>query len=107
MSGQLHAPAALSPGKEPPQDRSGRCAEEKISCPAVRPVVRRYTDRAIPALRISAGTPTTVTEISSSFSLQENATIVPLRSCQIRSLAHPVRLITHYHPVVPCYRPKA
>jgi hypothetical protein len=39
VSGQLHAPAALPPGKEPryaldrrldgPQSRSGRCGEEK------------------------------------------------------------------------------
>jgi hypothetical protein len=43
VSGQLHAPAALPPGKEPlvpigwrlgvPQSRSGRCGEEKNSQP--------------------------------------------------------------------------
>jgi hypothetical protein len=71
-SGQLHATAALHPGKEPsllnlceawwstrysiyvrlgdPRSRSGRCGEENISCPAqihtpdIHPVVRRYTD---------------------------------------------------------------
>jgi hypothetical protein len=41
VSGQLHAPAALPPEKEPlermlggPQSQSGRCVEKrKISCP--------------------------------------------------------------------------
>jgi hypothetical protein len=35
VSGQLHAPAALPPGKEPlvPQSRSGRGGEEKNSHP--------------------------------------------------------------------------
>jgi hypothetical protein len=66
--GQLYAPAALPPGKEPPvpiwyeagwaQSRSRRRGEEKIldftgtrnSNPSVgQPVVSRYTDYAIPA----------------------------------------------------------
>jgi hypothetical protein len=40
MSGQLHAPAALSPGKEPPvsvrgpQSQSGCCGKEEKRCPA-------------------------------------------------------------------------
>jgi hypothetical protein len=69
LSGQLHAPAALLPGKEPLvpidrrlsglQNRSGRGGEEKNSepCwdsnpdhPIVRPVVSHYTDCAIPAV---------------------------------------------------------
>jgi hypothetical protein len=65
VSGRLHAPAALPPGKQPPepigkeggpQSRSGRCEEEKAlapagnQTPAIQPVVRRYTDWAIPAL---------------------------------------------------------
>jgi hypothetical protein len=66
VSGQLHAPAALLPGKEPcypldrrlggPQSSSGRGGEEKNSqhsresnprTPIVQPVVQRYTDWAI------------------------------------------------------------
>jgi hypothetical protein len=63
--GQLHAPAALPPGKEPryqldrrlggPQSWSGRRGEEKIlhptgtRTPTPRPVASRYTDYAIPA----------------------------------------------------------
>jgi hypothetical protein len=63
VSGQLHAPAALTRGEEPrypldrwpggPQSRSGRCAEEKNLAsagnrtPAVQPVDRCYTDCAI------------------------------------------------------------
>jgi hypothetical protein len=59
-SGQLYAPAALPPGKEPrypldkrlggPQSRFGRCGEQKSLAlarnrtPAVQPVVRRYVD---------------------------------------------------------------
>jgi hypothetical protein len=69
VSGQLHALAALSPGKELlvpigyeagwAQSRSGRGGEEKIPSPRresnprtpiVQPVVQRYTDRAITAL---------------------------------------------------------
>jgi hypothetical protein len=61
VSGQLHAPAALSPGKEPPvpigpQSRSGRRREKFLpyrdsnSNPSVvQPVASRYTDCAIPA----------------------------------------------------------
>jgi hypothetical protein len=68
MSGQLHAPAALPPGKSPrypcyrrlggPQSRSGRYGEVKIftlpglelpSPLLVQPVASRYTDWAIPA----------------------------------------------------------
>jgi hypothetical protein len=48
LSGQLHAPAALPPGKEPrypldrrpggPHNRSGRCGEEKnLSLPGIEP----------------------------------------------------------------------
>jgi hypothetical protein len=63
VGGQLHAPAALPPGKETryplyrrlcgPQGRSGRL--RKISPPpgfdprTVQPVASRYTDYAIPA----------------------------------------------------------
>jgi hypothetical protein len=69
MSGQLHVPAALLPGKQPqvpigldrrlggPQSQSGRHGEVKILDPTgirtplvVQPVVSRYTDYAIPAL---------------------------------------------------------
>jgi hypothetical protein len=68
VSGQLHAPAALPPGKSPrypfyrrlggPQTRSGRYGEVKIfTLPRlefplpliVQPVASRYTDWAIPA----------------------------------------------------------
>jgi hypothetical protein len=68
VSGQLHAPAALSPGKSPrypfyrrlgwPQSRSGRYGEVKfftlpgLELPlplVVQPVAIRYTDWAIPA----------------------------------------------------------
>jgi hypothetical protein len=73
VSGQLHAPAALPPGKDPPrypldrglggpQNRSGRDGEEKNSQPLpgheppiVQPVVRRYTNGAIPAIEIILG----------------------------------------------------
>jgi hypothetical protein len=70
MSGRLHVPAALPPGKQPPlplhrrlggpQSRSGHGGEEKIPnprreseprTPIVHPVASRYTDRAITALR--------------------------------------------------------
>jgi hypothetical protein len=54
VGGQLHAPAPLPSGKEPPpypfQSRSGCHGEEKNPdpaanrTPAVQPVVRRYTD---------------------------------------------------------------
>jgi hypothetical protein len=63
MSGQLHAPVALPPGKEPwcalderlgePRSRSGRRGEEKFFYPtgtlnsdpsAIQPVASRYTD---------------------------------------------------------------
>jgi hypothetical protein len=66
VSGQLHAPAALPPGKSPqyplyrtlggPQSQSGRCEEEKILEPTgtrtldpsvVQPVASRYTNYAI------------------------------------------------------------
>jgi hypothetical protein len=69
VSCQLHAPAALSPGKSPwypldrrlggHQNRSGRGGEEKNSqprrgsnhrTPIVQPVAQRYTDWAITAL---------------------------------------------------------
>jgi hypothetical protein len=69
MSGQLHAPAALPPGKEPrypldrtlggPQSRSGR---RKNSWPyrdsnsdslVIQPVASRYTNYAIQASRLS------------------------------------------------------
>jgi hypothetical protein len=65
VSGQLYAPAALSPGKEPlggPQSRSGRGGEEKNSqprresnprTPIVQHVAQRYTDWAITALTSS------------------------------------------------------
>jgi hypothetical protein len=68
VSGQLHAPAALSPGKSPrypfyrklggPQSRPGQHGEVKIVYPTgnrtpvplvVQPVASRYTDWAIPA----------------------------------------------------------
>jgi hypothetical protein len=69
VSGQLHAPAALPPGKSPrypfyrrlggAQSRSGRYGEVNIFDPTgtrtpapplvVQPVARRDTDRAIPA----------------------------------------------------------
>jgi hypothetical protein len=69
VSGQLRAPAALSPGKskrypldrklDGPQSRSGRRGEKKYLAPppgdsnsepsAVHPVASRYTDCAIPA----------------------------------------------------------
>jgi hypothetical protein len=68
-SGQLHAPTALPPEKEPPyqlyrrlggpQSQSGRHGEVKIlashrdlnSDPlVVQPIASRYTDCAIPAL---------------------------------------------------------
>jgi hypothetical protein len=63
VSGQLHAPAALSPGKESlvpigqeaggPQSRSGQGGEEKIPSPRresntrtpiVQPLAQHYTD---------------------------------------------------------------
>jgi hypothetical protein len=66
MSGQLHAPVALPPKKDPwyaldrklggPQSRSGRGGEEKKHrprresnprTPIVQPVAQRYTDWAI------------------------------------------------------------
>jgi hypothetical protein len=53
VSGQIHASAALPPGKDPqypldrrlggPQSRSGRCGVEN-RIPAVQPVACRYTD---------------------------------------------------------------
>jgi hypothetical protein len=57
VGGQIHAPAALPPGKRlgGAQGRSGRL--RKISPPpgfdplTVQPVASRYTDYAIPALR--------------------------------------------------------
>jgi hypothetical protein len=68
MSGQLHAPAALPPGKSPwypfyrklggPQSRSGRYGEVNIfdptgtrtpAFPVVQPVASHYNDWAIPA----------------------------------------------------------
>jgi hypothetical protein len=67
MSGQLHAPAALPPGKSPrypfykrlggPQDRSGRYGEVNIFDPTgtplvVQPLASRYTDWATPAHRL-------------------------------------------------------
>jgi hypothetical protein len=67
VRGQIHAPGTSPPGKEPqytldrlggPQSQSGRCGVEKnfLPCrelkPSVQPVVRRYTDWAIPALII-------------------------------------------------------
>jgi hypothetical protein len=67
MSGQLHAPAALPPGKSPrypfyrrlggPQSRSGPYGEVKLFDPTgtrtpaplvIQPVASRYTDWAIP-----------------------------------------------------------
>jgi hypothetical protein len=66
MNGQLHAPAAIPPGKSPlykldrwldgPQSCNGRCEEEKnlicieIQTPVIQRADRRYTDRAIPIL---------------------------------------------------------
>jgi hypothetical protein len=57
VSGQLHAPTALSPGKEfldrrlgGPQNRSGRCVEQKnLALPGIKPgavqlVIRLYAD---------------------------------------------------------------
>jgi hypothetical protein len=62
VSGQLHAPTALPPGKEPPypldkrlggpQSRSGRYGEERNLTPAFQPVARRYTYWAIPIPRL-------------------------------------------------------
>jgi hypothetical protein len=46
MSGQLHVPAALSPGKQPPVP---------IVQEAVHPVASRYTDCTIPAPLGSGG----------------------------------------------------
>jgi hypothetical protein len=57
MSGQLHAPAALAPGKEPLdrslgglQSRTGRYGEEKnsgpfpgLEPPTIQPVAQSYT----------------------------------------------------------------
>jgi hypothetical protein len=60
VTGQLHAPAALPPGKDPgylidrrlggPQSRSGRGGEEKnsqplpgLEPPIIQPVAQRYT----------------------------------------------------------------
>jgi hypothetical protein len=54
MSGQLHVPAALLSGKQPPvplarrlggpQSRSGRCAVDKdlLRLPGIKPIARRY-----------------------------------------------------------------
>jgi hypothetical protein len=69
VSGQLHAPAALPPGKEPlvpiryeagwaPEPFWTRWFKEKFSAPAgnrtpiVQPVAQRYTDWAITALGV-------------------------------------------------------
>jgi hypothetical protein len=58
MIGQLHTPAALSPGKEP-QSRSGRYGEETNltsagnRTAAVEPVVCRYTDWTIPIPKLT------------------------------------------------------
>jgi hypothetical protein len=64
VGGQLHAPAALPPGKDPryeagwaPQPVWTRCLREKfpasagIRTPIVQPAVSRYTDWAVPALK--------------------------------------------------------
>jgi hypothetical protein len=78
VSGQLHAPADLPPGKSPwfpldrrlggPQSRSGHGGgkkkfpapsprrESNPRTPIVQPVVQRYIDWAIMALRICMGT---------------------------------------------------
>jgi hypothetical protein len=62
MSGQLLAPAALSPGNKRlsgPQNRSGRLGEKKnlaptgTRSPTPRPANSGYTDRAIPAHSIA------------------------------------------------------
>jgi hypothetical protein len=47
VSGKLHAPAALTPGKEPPvpivtQSRSGQFGEEKILDPTEQPLSLYY-----------------------------------------------------------------
>jgi hypothetical protein len=84
VSGQLHAPAALPPGKNPwypfdrrlggPQSRSGRGGEEKISqahresnsrTPIVQPLTQRYTDWAITALHYSGMHINNATSLSS------------------------------------------
>jgi hypothetical protein len=67
VSGQLQAPAALSPGKEipvphrklgVPQNRPGSYGEKKNLAPlrnrtqAVQPVARRYADWAVLAMKL-------------------------------------------------------
>jgi hypothetical protein len=66
LSGQVHAPTALHPGRESlmptgcggwPQSRSGRCGVENnfLPLPGIEPVARRYTGWKIKFVRQMRG----------------------------------------------------